>query len=743
MRSRMIQIAAGFVIALLQPQLFSLPYMAAILLNLLILLPFLTAKQRLGCAFFGGAYLFINLWGMYQLAQHLPETDKRTDWQIEGVVTDLPRVQGGVVRFILDVTSIQSVGAGDQPSSSIDRVRLAWYQPNFDITLGDDLALTARLKPPHGLSNPNGFDYEHWLLSQGIDATGYVRGTIQRKSERKEGLARLRLWLGQTIDQQFPNQQGQALFRALTIGDKSQFTEQDWLYLRHSGVLHLAVISGLHIGFMALCGWGLGRLCGRILYRFRGYYLLSYVGALSLAATYLMVSGCGVPAQRAFIMLAVFLFAGASRIFIDHWTRWWVALVIVLALNPLSFFSVGLWLSFAAVALLIWIAQNHRGWRMAGHMQIMLMIGMLPLYFFFFSGVSIIAPVFNLLAIPYFSVLVPLLFFHLLLSALGVELLKPILEMAAHIFWSFLDFNQQLPQGFITVDPPSILALLFLIVAAAGLLLQRFGAAAWVWLLLLLPAFAGPRFTAQSQGLQAWVYDVGQGLSVLVKVGDYHLLYDTGPAYKSGSSALSRALLPHWHHQRIKHLDHLVVSHSDNDHAGGISDLLKTVTIDKVSTSYPYEGAQACETGQEWRVEEARFKFLAGGKGSSNNDRSCVLLVEAYGCRLLLPGDISSRIERHILKDIERPIDWLIAAHHGSKTSTSPEFLEHTSPKVVVFSAGYANSFGHPHPKVVKRVRERNLDYYNTAEHGAVWLHSGKNGCMSSNYRKLEKRLWR
>ena len=743
MRSRMIQIAAGFVVALLQPQLFYLPYVAIILLNLLILLPFLTTKKRLGCVFFVGAYLFINLLGAYQLGQRLPDIDKRTDWHIEGVVADLPREQGDLIRFVLDITSIQKADARKSNAVSMDRVRLAWYEPSFDISLGDSLSLTARLKPPHGLSNPQGFDYEHWLLAQGIDATGYIRGAVKRQAETQSALTLLRLRLGQTIDRQFPNPQTRALFRALTIGDKTYFSEQDWHQLRHSGVIHLAVISGLHIGFMAICGWGIGRLCSGLCLNFRAHYLFPAIGALSIAAAYLLVSGLGIPAQRAFIMLAVFLLAGVGRFCIDHWTRWWIALVIVLAFNPWSLFSVGLWLSFAAVALLIWVAQNHRGWRMAGQMQIMLMVGMLPLYFFFFSGVSLIAPLFNLLAIPYFSILVPLLFIHLALSGFGIEIFKPLMELAAQLFWYLLELNQQFPQGFIEVDPPTNTSLFLLIVAALGLLLQRFGAMTWVWLLLLVPAFSGPRSIPEQQGLQVWVYDVGQGLSVLVKIDDYRLLYDTGPAYKSGNSALSRELLPHWQSQRIQHIDHLVVSHSDNDHAGGIKDLLQAVSIDKITTSYPYEKAQACAAGQEWRVKGAVLKFLAGGKGGNNNDRSCVLLVEAYGCRLLLPGDISSRIERGLLGEIDRPIDWLVAAHHGSKTSTSSEFLVHLSPKVVVFSAGYANPFGHPHPKVVERVQKRSLDYYNTAEHGAVRLFSSEKGCMSSNYRKLEPRLWR
>jgi len=743
MRSRMIAIAVGFAVALLQPQLLSVTFSIAIvtvIAPLLILAPRFRSSHL---GFFLVGLLYVNLWGVIQLDQRLPEPLKRTDWKLQGVVSGIPRYQHDVVRFEIDVEKAQ--GLSVNADININRVSLSWYNPDISISLGDRVSLVARLKPPHGLVNPAGFDYERWLLAKGIDATGYVRGSLKVLSAADSWLSRTRIWINSSIQAQFENQQAIALFQALTTGTKSVLESRDWDLLKHSGVVHLAVISGLHIGFMALCGWWIGRLAGVLFDRFRFQHQFPYLGALTLAAFYLLISGVGIPAQRAFIMLLVLLLTGSRMFYLDHWTRWWIAFVVVLFFNPLSFFEVGFWLSFSAVALLIWISQFSRGWRMALNLQFMLMIGMLPLYLFYFSGVSVIAPFFNLIAIPFFSVLVPLLFLHLGLSAVGIDLLIPLLNGMSEIFWWAIEWNQKIEMGYWQLDTPNFVVLMLVGLVAVCLLLLRLSLPSTVILMLLIPAIVGSNYDHHNRpGFRAWVYDVGQGLAVRVQVGEYQMLYDTGPSYRSGGTAFERAVLPDLQQANIESIDDLIMSHSDNDHAGGATAVLDSMKVSRVTTSYSYKTADLCVANRGWTVGEVKFTFLAGTVGGNDNDRSCVLMIETQNCRLLLPGDISAKKERELIPKIDSGVTWLVASHHGSKSSSSSVFINSVQPENVIFSAGYANAFRHPHPDVVQRFIDNGVKTYETAVDGAIMLIADAHeGCKTITMREDEKRFWR
>ncbi|WP_415888297.1 DNA internalization-related competence protein ComEC/Rec2 [Neptuniibacter sp. SY11_33] len=746
MRSRMIAIAVGFAVALLQPQLLPVTFSTAIvtvIAPLLILAPRIRSSHLI---FFLVSFLYVNLWGVVELDQRLPESLKRTDWKLRGVITEIPRHQQDVVRFSVDVEDIEGLqGLGSDDYLKVQRVSLAWYQPDLTLSLGDQVELTARLKPPHGLVNPAGFDYERWLLARGVDATGYVRGQLVVVSDADSWVSRARIWINDSIQTQFETQQSIALFQALTTGTKSILKSHDWDLLKHSGVVHLAVISGLHIGFMAFCGWWIGRLAGVVFYSVSYQHQFPYMGALALAAFYLLISGMGIPAQRAFIMLLVLLITGSRMFYLDHWTRWWIAFVVVLFFNPISFFEVGFWLSFSAVALLIWISQFYRGWRMALNLQFMLMIGMLPIYLFYFSGVSVIAPFFNLIAIPFFSVLVPLLFLHLGLSAVGMELLMPVLNCMSDVFWWTVQWNQKIETGYWQLDTPNVFVLILAVLVAVCLLLLRLTLPLSVILILLVPAVVGSSYTDKGRSeFRAWVYDVGQGLSVRVQIGEYHLLYDTGPSYRSGGTAFERAVLPDFQKANIDSIDHLVLSHSDNDHAGGATAVFESTKVGRVITSYPYMNAEVCAADHTWQVDGVKFTFLAGMEGSNDNDRSCVLMIESQNCRLLLPGDIGAQKEHEIIPKVTPGVDWLVASHHGSKTSSSSLFINSINPSNVIFSAGYANAFGHPHPDVVKRFLDSGVKTYETAKDGAIMLIADAHeGCKTITMREDEKRFWR
>ncbi len=742
MRSRMIAVTTGFMLAAIQPAL--MPVQGYILIAVLTTLFRIKYPKPYIClsalAIYG--FVYASVFYSHQLASQLPEEYKRTDWRVTGVITTVISETPKLTKIILKLTHIEPDADMRMRQAGVQQIRLSWYQPTETLKPGDQVRMTVRLKPPHGQANPQAFDYEKWLFVKGIDATGYVRA-FHGLAEKEENLIRhLRTQIDMMITQQFTDEQVKALFKAVTIGNKTGFSADDWAQLRQSGTVHLAVISGLHIGFIGGLGWLLGRLATRFFPRFAA---VPFILAAVLAGTYLAVSGFGLPAQRAFIMLCVFLVTSWQSFHIDPWTRWWIAVALVLGINPVAVFAMGFWLSFWAVAVLILLSDLRRGFLGLMLLQLGLMIGMLPISLLFFSGVSMIAPFVNLLAIPLFSILIPVLFLHLVLSAVGIQILVGVLDYAAQLFWATIEKVSALGIAYAEYANTSQLPLVIVTLAVLIFALRVLAVSRVVALVLVLPFLLGIPVKNTSVASGVWIYDVGQGLSVLVKDQDYTLLYDTGPAYASGATAFEYSVLPHLKSMGIKRIDTLVISHDDNDHAGGKSRVFDHFAVGEVYSSGHTisAGEHLCTAGTSWTGDRTRFSFIQGAEGVNDNDRSCVLLVEYMGCRLLLPGDIGKRVEERI-KDNIGPVNWLVASHHGSNSSSSTSFLNAIKPETVVFSAGYANHFNHPHPDVLKRVAKTGADMLNTADSGAVMLrYNEESGCFSQSFRELAPLLWR
>jgi competence protein ComEC len=254
------------------------------------------------------------------------------------------------------------------------------------------------------------------------------------------------------------------------------------------------------------------------------------------------------------------------------------------------------------------------------------------------------------------------------------------------------------------------------------------------------------------------VLDVGQGLAVVVRTHGHALLYDTGPAFSDQVSAGERLVVPYLRASGVRSLDGIIVSHDDLDHSGGALAVLQAMPVQWLSSPlsdvHPISEAAAhrrrCSAGERWEWDGVAFEMLHPDAESYNefdlkdNDRGCVLrIVSPYGA-VLLPADIERRSEIGLLRDSPGRLsaDVLIAPHHGSRTSSTPEFVRAVAPRLVVFSVGYRNRFGHPHPAVVRRYREQGSDMARTDLAGAVLVKMGSSGIETSGWRQLERRYW-
>jgi len=272
-------------------------------------------------------------------------------------------------------------------------------------------------------------------------------------------------------------------------------------------------------------------------------------------------------------------------------------------------------------------------------------------------------------------------------------------------------------------------------------------------LVMVLPLILPPVLSTQVAGLETRlaVLDVGQGTAVVLSSGDRALVYDTGGGDPHGANMGSMVVLPYLRRQGIRSLDTLVISHRDLDHSAGTADMLEAMDVERLrfgSAPAGVDGGRPCVAGESWRWPGGHiFQFLSPALEilDSTNDSSCVLQVQVGDVRILLPGDITEQRERTVAQYWGGQLnsDWLLAAHHGSKTSSSATFLKQVQPVAVVISNGYANRFGHPHQTVVQRLVDRGVTIYSTATDGALEfaIETGEPLRVEA-FRQLERRYW-
>ncbi|MCX2981414.1 DNA internalization-related competence protein ComEC/Rec2 [Halieaceae bacterium IMCC14734] len=689
---------------------------------------------------------FSSLWGHQLLHERLPSVLEGTVLALQVRVLEPPqrRELPGPrwrQRFIGEVLSEVCNAERSDCLSAGSRVLLSFYgEQRF--TAGERWQLEARLKRPWGLSNPDSFNYQSWLAQHKIAATGSIR------SRGLVALASAQPWpnphqfVRQRILEALENSglelRVTALLAAITVGQRGAIAHSDWLLLQHLGLNHLVVVSGLHVGMMAALGFWLGLQLGRgllLLGLLRQASVAGHLGAIFIATSYSALAGFALPTTRALVMLGL-IQAGwlLRRRFGWRYSISW-ALLLVMLMQPLATHNAGFWMSFGAVlaiAGLLLLRPDIRGWRQLLYLQLCLSTVTGLLSSLWFGGSSWAAPVANLVAIPVVGLLVAPL------GLAGVALL-PVLPGGAVVCWQIaalplrglLWLGEWLKEG--AIQPwlayhPTPASLLL---ALSALLLCLLPAPLrWRWLAvpLLLPLLVPYRPAVPADTLVVNVLDVGQGLAVVLRTASHTVLYDTGAGDPAGPNMATAVILPYLYAQGIESLDLLVISHADNDHASGLDSVRAALPVQRIWLGDPVAAGmpdQGCGAGATLALGQLRLTQLHPdplGTYLKRNNRSCVLLVEHGDFRVMLPGDIEQGAELELIGRAQGSleVDLLIAPHHGSLSSSSGPFVSTLKPSEVVFASGYLNRFGHPRPEVAARYRRRGARLWNTAQQGAL-----------------------
>jgi competence protein ComEC len=595
----------------------------------------------------------------------------------------------------------------------------------------------------------------------------------------------LRFDLAEKLRQSLAHSPTAGIIIALTLGERQWITEQQQQIFRQTGTAHLIAISGLHIGLVAMMTLLLAKiLWGYIAGRLSLWVPVFYIAALmSLIATfsYALLAGFTLPTQRAFIMISVALISVVLLRRLAPFTILALALLIVLIYDPFSVLSMGFWLSFGAVAVIVYASSGRRQLTLSRferrgreilQIQWAVTLGLAPFLLFYFNYLPLTSLLANLVAIPWMSfVIVPLTLIGSVSHFFSPYFSAELLQLAACLVEAlivFLNHLSQLQWQLWQQPQPPLWSLLTAMIGI-GILLSPLPITLFAkWLLgiiWLLPLFFFPSSLSYPQQgeVEITVLDVGQGLATLIRTENYVLLYDAGPKSPTGFDTGQAVIVPFLRAHDIKHLDKLLISHEDNDHSGGLEAILQQITVTEILSSAPAKIREAlpsnahklsldiplrvCKSGQYWQWDDVEFKILHPSSqevlGKTNN-RSCVLKITALGGSILLPGDIERAIEYQLVQhqQTELNADILLVPHHGSATSSSYPFLQAVNPKIALISSGYKNAFRHPRKQIVQRYRQREIKILNTAQTGAIQLKITHQGISTPRLIREERRRY-
>lgn len=658
---------------------------------------------------------------------------------------------------------------------------------------GEVWLVRARVRGPDGQSNPGGHDAELGPFARGVRAVASVRGKPEPPVRIAAAGGRLDGWVDRArhavrdaIAQSVADPASAGVLAGLAVGDQSAIEREDWAIFRQTGVAHVVAISGTHV---VLCGWlvawGVRRLWARVpalALQWPAPEVARWVGVAG-AAAYAVLAGWGLPAQRTvWMLLIVALLRSGARRWPWPWVCLWAA-AGVLVFEPWAWCQAGFWLSFVAVAVLMNDGSLHRpepgpardpmqkggggesGWPRARalvaqarelvRVQLLVSVSLAPVTLACFQQFSVIGLVANLVAIPVFTTLITPL------ALLGV-IWPAVWSLAAYLVGgmrSVLAWLAAVPHA--TWTSPEMPLALTVAAVVAGVLGMHAGR--WRTRLLCVPlwlplCWLPPSWRvlpAPVQGFQVVAADVGQGSAVLVRTAGHTLLFDAGPAMGRDHDAGERVVLPLLRALGVAHLDTLMLSHEDADHAGGARAVLAGVPVDVLHHSLPVghplrgpsDGSATpprqtavCEAGQLWHWDGVHFEVLhpftartdrLDGPRGDGNAHSCVLRVSvpARGgqpaASLLLTGDIGHAEEQALVARYGPAAlrsTVLVVPHHGSAGSSGDVLLQAVQPREAVVQVGRRNPHGHPAPAALRRYASHGIPVQGTPDCGAwVW----------------------
>lgn len=633
--------------------------------------------------------------------------------------------------------------------------------------IGAELTVFARLSVPEPVRNPYAFDYARYLHWQGVAVIGeasYSDGNVKNRGGIRAGFQRWQEEAAARLDGLFSDPEAAGYMKSLLLGVTEDVTPELAGMYADLGLSHVLAISGLHVTLVSsMFMWSLEKAglrrrwaLGATVLMLAGYVLL--VGASASAVRSGLMGGAGLAGQ-----------AAGKRL--DGKDVWGGALIVMLLANPYQLWHIGFQLSFAVtLGLLVFVPFGEQVCtRLPAWLRTLLAVTFVaqavsfPFLVYHFHQFSPLSWLVNLLVTPILSVVVlPLGYIALVFSLIHPALASWPVLMSAHLLqwlhkplfaldnWTVPFSHWPHPQWWWLLLYGGILFALP-ILWKLGYHRQR-DAVVFLAIYCALLVLARQPFSADGE-VRITFLDVGQGDSIVVEIGTQKVyLIDAGgtvrfPARESWRDKRDPfevgkdVVLPFLRARGIETIDRVVMTHGDWDHIGGLAALVPRFSFGAVLVNGNAPKGEEREILQQFREKGVpvltgsagqgwtdapgvEWTWLQSGKAAkaSENDASVVLMLTAYGKRVLFTGDIERDAESSIVQNGLHEVDVLKVAHHGSQTSSSEPFLQASHPKTAVISVGKGNRYGHPSAEVLQRLKQTGSKVYRTDRHGAVTL---------------------
>lgn len=626
---------------------------------------------------------------------------------------------------------------------------------NSDFEIGDVLSFSGKIKEIKENTNPKLFNYKRYysksnifskIFSNDVKVIGRSRNIFLNAKYNFQN------FVEKTFDSTLSEENSNILKR-IFLGNKYDFDfEED---ARQIGISHILAISGLHIGIIYFI----------LIFIFKFFpisKLLREILVIFLICLYSNLIGNPSSVIRAIVYISVVKCTKFTGMIVDNLNSLLLSLFLILLYSPILIFDIGLQLSFLSVLSIILIAPkilNKRDNLINSSFKLTFSILILtaPVIFTAFGEISILSFIGNLILIPFFVIAIVLGFVILIFGLIHFKL-SLILGFFVDLLLDLIRLNVEILNKInlkISYFSFGIFhAILFYILVFSffsGIIIKikekefRFFAISF----LILTIFANI-YHYNKNLVKINFIDIGQGDSILIRGNKNNILVDTGGlVYKNGNNGKT-TLLPYLKKQGVKKLDYVFISHLDKDHCGNLKFLSENMTIEnlilrrngykdyvKLYGNLNIKNIFEIENTDILELPEMNFEIFQTQNGFEENEKSIILNLYVNGKRILFTGDIGFFTENQLLKNnIE--CDYLKVAHHGSKNSSSIDFLKKANAKVAIISCGENNNYGHPHKNTVERLENANMKIFRTDKGGNIILEIDKFSDKIVPYKKIK-----
>ena len=678
---------------------------------------------------------------------------------IIGTIVSDPQEKEYKTKYILKIDTINS-------NKKYKNTKVILYTKNGKETLkyGDKIELVGNFKLAQERRNPGGFDYRFYLKTKKIYGIVTTKNTKRLKENNVNIISMIANKTANVIKNQskklLENKKA-CLLIGLLIGDTDEIDEETKEDFRNSNLTHMLAVSGLHVSYVLLA-------VNYIITKVKIHKKLSKIIVMLLILFFILVTGATPSVLRAGTMTIYLILGGIFYRRISVFSSLNLSLLVIIIMNPYCLFDVGLQLSYAGTIGIVYLYPiiKEKIYNKANSILITISanIVIIPIMLYNFNTISLTFFISNLLAGPIIGIIIILGFSIIIISLIFfpiANIFSKILNLLIILFLNTAKACANLPFSKIFIITPTLkfiflyyCLLVFIIIKERIQIRISIKLKNKVIAILIILVIINPIkyfSNIKQSNLKIYFVDVGQGDSTcIVTPKNKVILIDGGGNSKDENYDIGKqTLLPYLLDKKINKIDYCIVSHFDSDHCGGLMYILKNLKVKNIIIGKQYEeyenykefikiakdkkiNIRVVEAGEKITIEKNLYIDILWPINREKmviqnaiNNNSLVFKLRYINFSMLFTGDIEEIAEKEILDKYKENTEFLKStilkvAHHGSKTSSTKEFINIVKPKYAVIGVGKDNKFGHPSNVTIENLKTINTEIYRTDEMGEI-----------------------